>query len=116
MISRRAFFGVAAGVSTVGVGGARYSEASMCNPPALESSDPKNRQGGDCLQIPGTAAKRVAGDERGPVDYRPERRQQGIPRRLRGWTGAAIVRDRHPASERHYARRRGVVDLFHVQL
>ena len=36
MISRRAFFGVAAGVSTVGVGGARHSEASMCNPPALD--------------------------------------------------------------------------------
>ena len=37
MISRRAFFGFAAGVSTVGIGGARQSEASMCNPPVLDN-------------------------------------------------------------------------------
>ena len=36
MISRRAFFGVAAGVSAAGAGAARPAEASMCNPPALD--------------------------------------------------------------------------------
>lgn len=35
MISRRAFFGVAAGVSAAGVSGARPVEASICNPPPL---------------------------------------------------------------------------------
>jgi hypothetical protein len=36
MISRRVFFGVAAGVSAAGVNRARPAEASMCNPPSLD--------------------------------------------------------------------------------
>jgi sugar lactone lactonase YvrE len=36
MISRRVFFGVAAGVSAAGANRARPAEASMCNPPSLD--------------------------------------------------------------------------------
>lgn len=36
MISRRTFFGFAAGVSAASVGAARPAEASMCNPPSLD--------------------------------------------------------------------------------
>ena len=117
MISRRAFFGVAAGVSAAGVG-ARSRQRSLHVQSAIarQDSGAENRQGGDCLQVAGTAAERIAGDEGRPVDHRPERRQQGVPRRLRRRPRAAIVRDRHGASERHHVRRRGAVDRFDVQL
>jgi hypothetical protein len=36
MISRRAFFGVAAGVSAAGAGAPRQADASMCNPPSVD--------------------------------------------------------------------------------
>ena len=117
MISRRAFFGVRRGC--VGSGAPRLAHSRRIDVQsafARQSSGAENRQGGDCLQVAGAAAERIAGDEGRSVDHRSERRQQGVPRRLCRWPRAAIVRDRHGAAERHHVRRRSAVDWLDLQL
>ena len=104
MFSRGALFG-AAGVSTVGVGGARHSEASMCNPPAL-----------DKVRSEKPARWRLPSNllDRSQTGCRRRKRACGLSTRApaAGRTSSTMPmdacchrRDRHRASERHHARR-----------
>ena len=117
MISRRAFFGVAAGVSAAGAGVAGPAEASMCNPPALDKV-PLRKTGKVeiAFKSPGPQPNGLQATKDGLWIIDQSAGSRGVPRRLRRRPRAAIVRDRHGAAERHHVRRRGAVDRIDVQL